>query len=448
MDAEYSLPPPEALPVGREFRVGQNFEFAPLPPEYGQRTTAQDGEPEKKRRLRKILAVPALLLLSFLCFHIVRPAAPTASDVSPEPPGGSAASDAAPGAAVQTPPPTLSAQLEISDSVVKLTADFKPAADDRTVYDMAVESCRTDWLDADGQIVTVSDLAAEEASGQGEAGMRFVCTGSTDEINTFDGIESAVGRISLRDAATGRIFTAETEPVAYSHEAAYPIGNGNIVLTVYNDTTIYDVASPVSTDGWITVLASETIPEADFAGYQLPEPTAPDGYGFAGWVVHVGNPFDNGSDRDVFAEFNGDPPVDILLDGSVFTVETTLTKKDVERIPPSADGNRYVNVHACWIQQNPSDIRLYLDDGSGNAEGYSMDVPLASEGYLYLCSYPVPEREGYAFDGWYDKDGNRVDMLVCYFSFVPALRDENGNFTGYDWGKNDTVTLYAHWKAL
>ena len=75
-----------------------------------------------------------------------------------------------------------------------------------------------------------------------------------------------------------------------------------------------------------------------------------------------------------------------------------------------------------------------------------MDSPIASEGYLYLCNYPVPEREGLVFDGWYDDDGKRVEMLVCYFSFVPMLRNADGSFAGYDWGSYVPVHLTAHWR--
>ena len=54
---------------------------------------------------------------------------------------------------------------------------------------------------------------------------------------------------------------------------------------------------------------------------------------------------------------------------------------------------------------------------------------------------------GEIFDGWYDAEGNRVDVLVSYFSFTPAIYDEDGNFLGYDWDAARTpFTLYAHWK--
>ena len=64
-DAEYSLPPPEIPIPAQEFRADPELEFPPLPPEYGQRTVPEP-EAKKKRSLRKLLAAPAMLLLSFV----------------------------------------------------------------------------------------------------------------------------------------------------------------------------------------------------------------------------------------------------------------------------------------------------------------------------------------------------------------------------------------------
>ena len=207
--------------------------------------------------------------------------------------------------------------------------------------------------------------------------------------------------------------------------------------------------APIEVEGdYRTILAMDTLPEAEFTEYALPAALTPDGYSFGGWVVHVNNPMDLSSDADLFAVYNGDPPVEAMItaETDVFRVNGLLTREDVERVPPSQDGVRSVNVHAVWIEENPAMIQLELDDGFGNVAGYGQNTPMYSEGFLYLCCYPTPVHPGMVFDGWYDEAGNRVDLLVCYFSFTPALYDEEGTFLGYDWDSAGTVTLTAHWK--
>ena len=265
---------------------------------------------------------------------------------------------------------------------------------------------------------------------------------------------SLSARVLLQEPRTGYVYDVESNrvPVPEPAPETWPLRTGEegkFVLTVYNDTTTFDVPSPVQVeDSPLTVLWAGGMPEEGFTEYALPEPIVPDGYRFAGWVVQVGNPFDFGSDTDLFEQYEGDPPVSELITEGVyaFPVGDPLTKADVERVPPREDGVRYVNVHATWIKEEVSDPRLFLDDGMGNVTAYDMIVPLASEGYLFLCNYPVPERPGYVFDGWYDENGSRVDLLVCYFSFTPMEYDSAGNFTGYNWNEKSTVTLTAHWK--
>ena len=257
---------------------------------------------------------------------------------------------------------------------------------------------------------------------------------------------------TLEDRNTGeqyRIETNRVDPVEriYPYEV-WPLGDGKITITVYNDTPDVFVPSVVETDSGLTVLALDTLPEAEFESYALPSAWTPDGYEFAGWVVHVNNPMDLSAGGDIFSEYNGDPPPEALLgeDSFVFTVYGTLSREDVERVPPSEDGVRYVNVHAVWVQRNPDEELIFLDDGEGHVEAYGMVSPIASEGFIYLCNYVPGTVVGKSFDGWYDAEGNRVDMLASYFSFAPVLRNRDGSFAGYDWGNYEPVYLTAHWK--
>jgi hypothetical protein len=259
--------------------------------------------------------------------------------------------------------------------------------------------------------------------------------------------------LQLEDAATGEVYEIRTNRVDAVEKLlpyeTWPLEDGKIAIVVYNDTDNYTVPSKVETDSYLTILAVDTFPEAEFESYELPSAWTPDGYDFAGWVVHVDNPFDLSSDGDIFTEFNGDPPPEALTEGSnyAFQVYGTLTRADVERVPPSEDGVRYVNVHAVWIKQEFDEPLLYLDDGFGHTSVYGMETPLASEGYIYLCNYPVSAPEsGMVFDGWYDAEGNRVELLVSYFSFATAVYNEDGSFAYYEWGDYKPVRLTARWK--
>lgn len=366
------------------------------------------------------------------------------------------------------PPDTAASIDSITRTDVTFTASFKThqlsgSYFDMTPYTLSMvwldeneEELYRDYLDPEGlQIEKSYDPAKSPPWGEWPdwsftySGGHWFYDNSFYDKSEFVGRESAVyAELTLYNRFDGRRYTLRSDPVpAPPEEITYPLGDGQIILTVYNDTTSFDVKTPLEI-GYIGALEQKTFSEASFTSYKLPSAIKPSGYSFAGWVIHVGSPLDNGGDTSGLKGYGGDPPAEALLtEGSfAFKVGDTLTGEDIERVPPSADGKRYVNVHAVWIMTTPSDVRLKLDDGMGNVTGYDMMVPLASEGFLYLCCYPEPTREGYVFDGWYDADGSRVDMLVCYFSFTPYKTDANGGFAGYDWSKKQTVTLTAHWK--
>ena len=566
---EYAAPPPEQV-------LRPELEITAAPPEFGQGTREQAPQPEKKHRLRKLLAVPALLLLSFLSLHGTK-LSPVPVPTEPEPvetspietlpietatevpslPEGSIVLDViyavrqddlvfykyqvynpipsidatqeqidayegelwpvsvyaqvtdsrnravhpddepdvwddyrdnreyqinAAGLegeltltlrAVYTehgeerqtvevltlpeipPAPTLSGVLEVfPGGDVDFTATIRPQPGDDHEYELQPWYMgQIAYYEDDRMGFSLVDNPREyPITGDRESGWQIHYAGGSAAASLPDGAELSL-YVGVKDLSTGYIYDIESNRV--SAEAArqtlptYPLADGKVAITVYNDTTIYDVPSVITVeDGYLTILDVNTFPESEFTGYALPEPVIPNGYEFAGWVIHVGNPFDLNSEVNIFAEYDGDPPVDALVNESsyAFSVGEVLTVEDVEKVPPSADGVRYVNVHAVWLRTETSMPLIYLDDGLGNETRYGMDVPLASEGYLYLCNYPVPEREGLVFDGWYDDDGNRVDLLVCYFSFVPMTYDSAGNFTGYDWSTMQVVRLTAHWR--
>ena len=354
--------------------------------------------------------------------------------------------------------PSVSARLEVyPGGDVDFTATFLPPPGSSREYNLRI-SRMGQMVYSQGETIGLSlvdDPKALPITGDSSTGYSVHHVGGSAANSLPEEAELSVYAV-FEDLDTGEEYEAESNRVSLygirqEADPAYPLGNGTIVINVFNDTTSYEFPDlPVAEDGYRTLLDTVTIPEAEFESYALPSAYTPEGYDFAGWVVHVGGPLDPGAEEEenVFAQYNGDPPPEIMLpEGSrAFTVFAELTKQDVEKVPPGEDGVRYVNVHAVWIKQEPREARLLLNDGYGETTAYDMMVPMASEGYLYLCNYPIPQREGYEFDGWYDEDGNRVEMLVCFFSFTPVQYDAQGNFAGYDWNGEETVTLTAHWK--
>lgn len=254
----------------------------------------------------------------------------------------------------------------------------------------------------------------------------------------------------LRDRTNGYIYQLKTNicPLPAAH---YALGDETIQITVYNDTTIYEFPSLVEDDGYLTILMKQTLNAADFTELTLPAPLPPTDYVSTGYVVHYGSPFDNGyTGESPFSIYEGDPPVEALITEESFAFRVygyTLTKEMVERVPVSADGVRYVNLHATfnYVGSSP-DFWVDLDDGEGNVTEYPVASPIASEAFFYTCAFPEPAGPfGYYFDGWYTEDGQRVDMLMDYFSFVTPQYDEDGNFLGYDWSTSQRVRLIAHW---
>lgn len=211
--------------------------------------------------------------------------------------------------------------------------------------------------------------------------------------------------------------------------ATYPLGDGSCVITVYND--VFDPNS------WGNrVLLQQTLSERDFTEFALPAAEPVEGFEAVGYALHYGNPGDEGYDG------TSD------LSGYARAVSDPLTAEELAWVPVSSDGVRYVNIHVLWryTGQQEYALPLVLDDGMGNQTQYDATTPLVSDGCTYLSAYPVPEREGYVFTGWYDENGERVDYIYAHV-FYPVLYDENGEFMNYDWRNPKTVTLYAGWHS-
>ncbi len=221
----------------------------------------------------------------------------------------------------------------------------------------------------------------------------------------------------------------------------YPLReDGEMQITVFGDMFNDEYFMTGEGDEFV-ILLRETIPEAEFTEFALPYDEVPEFYDpfvFCGFALHCGNRFDPGFVPG--------------MDSFVVVLGDVLTREDVERIPVSDDGVRYVNIHTMWRDEDelitdPSQygLPLTLDDGMGNTTVVEAKTPLASEGYTYLAVFPVPEREGYAFTGWYDPDGNRVDY-VTFFQFFREIETEWG--IDYDWMNPILITLTAGWEPV
>ena len=274
----------------------------------------------------------------------------------------------------------------------------------------------------------------------------FTVDGSESGFSSSVPVGGMQGDLSVRMNATFHWEEADTDitifaesPVDMSAKTdeptTYPLGTGNLVITVYNNT--FDMSAQDDPDfPYLKILLHTTIPEAEFGGLTLPEPydVPGDDFDAVGYVLHYNSEFDYGYDpsRDdlAFARRQG----------------SLLLKEDVELVPPADDGNRYINIHVLWKSNSDQipKMEVILDLGDGDDWLYEGDQPFASEGYFYLAQVPDPEREGYTFTGWYDSEGNKVEY-ISYYDFFPLLPNAQSR-EDRDWNTIESVILHAGWK--
>lgn len=209
----------------------------------------------------------------------------------------------------------------------------------------------------------------------------------------------------------------------------YPLEDGVIRYVVYNDTYYYDQTTGSS--GNQVLAEGEISAERLKAGenYSLPQPEEPEGFLFMGWVAYFN------MEEDTYPKMK--------LQGESFTAE------DAVLIKADAEGNRDVEIHAAWRTEASGNWPnlLLLDAGEGTIEGsntvqYDTVTPMASGGYVYLCAYPVPERAGYEFTGWYQqtKNGEKRKEFLTGVQFFEVVNGE------VDWNRTKEIVLTAGWK--
>ena len=230
--------------------------------------------------------------------------------------------------------------------------------------------------------------------------------------------------------------------------AVYPLESGTVVVTVYNNT--FDMSAGNDPDfPYQKILMHTEFNAGDFSGVILPEPyDTNEGFEPAGYVLHVGSPFDIGFDADAANEAASESSSGLISLNSGYAVPINgemLTREDVEKVRPSADGTRYVNVHVVWKSTDNSSPKLPLELNYGDhIETVEADTPYASEGFFYLCALDQPLVSGKTLTGWKDADGNLYDH-VSYYDFFPLLANAQSN-EDRDWQNPVPIRLTAVWR--
>ena len=200
--------------------------------------------------------------------------------------------------------------------------------------------------------------------------------------------------------------TAESSP------GHYPLEGGILYYKIYNETML----DQPTADEWERILEEGEIPvEQLLAGevIGLPQPEVPEGFVFLGWAAHFPG------EKETYPKWS--------------LLTEAFTAEDAARIQPDENGNRSVDIHAVWRTQDPDawQMRMVLDADGGLIEGqttqtYNALPPKYSGGTVYLCGYPVPEREGYDFTGWYiitEEGKTRVETLPASRFFGEKNRE-------------------------
>lgn len=264
-----------------------------------------------------------------------------------------------------------------------------------------------------------------------EAGQTKMPAETTEEVQApdengenRDGRENDQVQSVTAETETDVAITGRAEPI----DGQYPLEGGTLYYKIYNETHL---ANPTA-DAWERILEEGEISiEQLLAGevITLPQPEIPDGFEFLGWAAHFSG------EKETYPKWS-------LLTESV-------TAEDALRIKPDEDGNRSLDIHAVWRTRAPEawQIMMVLDANGGTIEGqpsqiYNTLTPKYSGGTVYLCGYPVPEREGYHFAGWY-LTTDEGDILV---ETLPASRFFAEKDGEPDYSQPIELHFVAEWK--
>ena len=223
--------------------------------------------------------------------------------------------------------------------------------------------------------------------------------------------------LSIAPAATAPALTtiqpAVTEPVRTA-EATEPPTLASVHIVVY--AGYWESEQDV-------VLLDETIPENKVDTLEIPQPETQSGYQFMGYaLLH----------KD--------------MDGNQFDqrVLENIPEEVVKRCRSDSNGLIQMKLQGVWCAKAAERpfLPLTLDPNDGDETTiFDAASPKLSATTVYLAAYPIPERPGWRFLGWYTepKAGDRVFRLQA-----SDFYKRHGTET--DWRVQQPVTLYAHWE--
>ena len=254
-----------------------------------------------------------------------------------------------------------------------------------------------------------------------------------------------------RESVTTEMQSVEEgmAPGPVDEPETYPLEGGTVVVTVYNNS--FDMSraeDPVFP--YMMILEHSEFNAKDFDEMVLPAAYDPNSdFDPAGYVLHIGNPFDIGFDAEAANSAVSENSKGLISLNSGYAVPLSgnvLTREDVEKVKPTMDGTRYVNVHVVWksvADEAEKKLPLELDYGD-HVETVEADTPFASEGFFYLCAVDQPLTEGKTLIGWQDEAGNLYDF-VSYYDFFPMLPGAQSN-EDRDWQNPVPIRLTAVWR--
>jgi len=249
------------------------------------------------------------------------------------------------------------------------------------------------WYDGENKKVTE---IAENSTGNVELTAKW--SEPIEYTISYNGVENATNtNPTTYTVESGTIQLVAAEKAGYNFEAWFDKdgkvtkitkgSTGNIVLTAKWEGLI-EYTITVNVNGG-TLPEGEAIPETytvETSDITLPTPTK-DGYDFIGWYDGENN--------------------------------------KIEKIANGSTGN--VELTAKWSEPIKYTITVNVDDGT-LPEGAAIPETYTVESIITL---PIPTKNGFKFDGWYDNDEFNGDAI-----------------TGIAKGTTGNITLYAKWKII
>lgn len=226
-------------------------------------------------------------------------------------------------------------------------------------------------------------------------------------------------------AAPAETAPPETEP-PFEPEvlASWDNPGGTCIITVYGDVFDLDVfGNPI--------LLEQTVDEDSFTELALPECPVYGGRTVLGYAIE----YSPTSANFTAAGYNpGTAPFALAVGDS-------LSLDELRLVPVwEDDGIRHVYLHPVWVTEDGFTEWEHAPVVTLDGQPYSLDLPLASGGSLYVCAL-VPEQEGSTFAGWYDTEGNRVYAVLAEDLFTTTLPGSSE----IDWTQPDTIALTSRW---